>query len=237
MEIYDPTTTGRLLMTISPGRVPPAGPYDISLTYQHRHPWWSGADTAPETWHVSADIYDDSGTHVDAHAGDFHIVTVDIYGTRDPFGLLDGEDADLGLIAETIFSAGGGHLDPDLDGLLEPAGSRILILSSARLEPQWRGFGLGALLAGTAIRKLASGGRAAVCYPAPIGEPDEDEPESEPGQAAREQAIRALDSVWAKLGFEHFRDGVHVLDLNLTSLDENLARLRKNAQRYRITGN
>ncbi len=108
MEIHDLTLqpTGHL-MTITPGRVPPTDPHDITLTYQHRHPWWFDADTAPEAWHVSTDIYDDSGTHVDAHAGDFHIVTVDIYDTRDPFGLLDGEDADLGLIAETVFSGGG----------------------------------------------------------------------------------------------------------------------------------
>jgi GNAT superfamily N-acetyltransferase len=220
-------------MTNAPGRVPPADPYDITLTYQHRHPWWFDADTAPETWHVSADIYDDSGIHVDAHVADMEIVIVDIYDTRDPFGLLDGEEADLGLIAETIFSAGDGHLDPELDDLLEPVGSRILILNSVRLGPAWRGFGLGALLAGTAIKKLAGGGRAAVCYPAPIGEPDEEEP----SQAAREQAIQALGRVWAQLGFEHFRDGVHVLDLSLVSLHENLGRLRKNAERYRIPDN
>ncbi len=216
-------------MTIPPGRVPPADPYGITLTYQHRHLWWFDADTAPEAWHVSADIYDDSGTHVEAHVGDMHIVAVGLDDTRDPFGLLDGEEADLGLIAETVFGAGGGNLDPELDNLLEPFGSRILILNSVHLAPEWQGFGLGALLAGTAIKKLAGGARAAVCYPAPIGEPDEEEP----GEAAREQAIQALGRVWARLGFEHFRDGVHVLDLSLVSIDENLGQLRKNAERYR----
>jgi GNAT superfamily N-acetyltransferase len=225
-----PPPTGRF-MTDAPGRVPPADPYDITLTYQHRHLWWFDADTAPETWHVSADIYDDNGTHVVAHVGDMHIVAVDIYDTRDPFGLLDGEEADLGLIAETVFSAGG-RLDPELDDLLEPVGSRLLILNSVRLTPDWRGFGLGALLAGTAIKKLAGGGRAAVCYPAPIDEMDD-----ELSEAARKRAIEALARVWAQLGFHHFRDGAHVLDLSLVSLDENLSRLRKNAERYRIPGN
>ena len=98
------------------------------------------------------------------------IVIVDIYETHDPFGLLDGEEADLGLIAGTIFDARTGQLDPDLDDLLEPMGDRILILSSVRLTPEWRGFGLGVLLAGTAIKKLSGGVRAAVCYPAPIDE-------------------------------------------------------------------
>ena len=93
------------------------------------------------------------------------IVLIDVYQTRDPFGLLDSEDADLGAIAGTIFDARTGQLDPDLDDLLEPMGDRILILSSARLTPGWRGFGLGVLLAGTAIKKLSGGVRAAVCIP------------------------------------------------------------------------
>src|SRR5712691_6701607 len=116
-----------------PGRVPPASPWNITLTYRHDQRWWLGADDAPETWHVSASIYDDSGTHVEAHVGDINIVLVDVYDTRDPFSVLDGEDADLGLIAETIFGTGSGGLDPDLDRQLEPIGSRILILNSARL--------------------------------------------------------------------------------------------------------
>ena len=134
-------------------RTPPGDPWNITLTYQHGHRWWFDADTAPETWHVSADIHDDSGTHVEAHVGDMTIVIVDIYDTHDPFGLLDGEEADLGLIAGVIFNAGNGRLAPDLDEQLQPLGSRILILNSVRLTPEWRGFGLGVLLTGTAIKE------------------------------------------------------------------------------------
>jgi hypothetical protein len=130
-------------------RPPPGDPASITLTYQHRHYWWFSADDAPETWHVSADI-DDGGPHV----GDMDITLVDTYETRDPFALLDGQDAELGHVAGTLFDAGDGRLDSDLDEQLEPIGSRILILHSVSLVPQWRGFGLGALLAGTAIRKL-----------------------------------------------------------------------------------
>lgn len=217
-----------------PGHVPPASPWSITLTYRHDHRWWFGADDAPETWHVSASIYDDSGTHVESHVGDINVVLVDVYDTRDPFSLLDGEDADLGLIAETIFSAGNGGLDPDLDMQLEPIGSRILILNSVRLAPEWRGFGLGVLLAGTAIKKLSGGVRAAVCYPAPIDEPASGHPDTRQGDPAeRQDAVAALGRAWGRLGFEHFRNGIHVLDLNLTTLDDNLAELRKDAERYR----
>jgi hypothetical protein len=212
------------------GRTPPDDPWSITLTYRHDHRWWSGTDEEPESWHVSADVFDDSGMHVKSHVGDMTIVVIDVYQTHDPFGLLDGEDADLGAIAGTIFDARTGQLDPDLDDLLEPMGDRILILSSVRLTPGWRGFGLGVLLAGTAIKKLSGGVRAAVCYPAPIDELNDEKPDS---PAAREQAIAALGKAWARLGFEHFRDGVHVLDLSLVTLDESLGRLHKRAEQYR----
>ena len=215
------------------GRTPPDDPWNITLTYQHDQLWWSGANEEPESWHVSADVFDDSGTHVESHVGDMIIVVVDIYQTRDPFGLLDDDDADLGAIAGTVFDARTGQLDPDLDDLLEPLGDRILILNSVRLTPGWRGFGLGVLLAGTAIKKLSGGVRAAVCHPAPIGEPGDGEPDS---PAAREQAIEALSRVWAQLGFEHFKDGVHVLDLSLVTLDESLRRLHKRAKQHHVPG-
>jgi GNAT superfamily N-acetyltransferase len=215
-----------------PGHVPPASPWSITLTYQHQHYWWFGADDAPETWHVSADIPDGSEQHGGSHVGDMNITLVDAYETRDPFGLLDGQDAELGHVAGTLFDAGDGRLDPDLDEQLEPIGSRILILHSVRLVPEWRGFGLGALLAGTAIRKLSGGARAAVCYPAPLNEPTQAGTDDQ-GDAEWDKAVAALQQAWARLGFGHFRDGVHVLDLSLVTLDENLGQLRKNAERYR----
>jgi hypothetical protein len=207
-------------------RIPPEDPSAITLTYEHRHYWWFSVDDAPETWHVSADI-GDGGPHV----GDFDITLVDIYETQDPFALLDGQDAELGHVAAAIFDAGDGRLDPDLDEQLEPVGSRILILHAVILAPEWRGFGLGALLAGTAIRKLSGGARAAVCYPAPLSGQTEAGPE-ERSDADWDSAVAALQQAWARLGFAHFRDGVHILDLSLVTLDEKLGQLGKNAERY-----
>ena len=150
-------------MASNANRTPPTDPWRIDLTYQHRQRWWFDADTEPEAWQISADVSDDSGTHRAAHVGDMEIVLIDLSQTTDPSGVLDGEDADLGRIAETIFDPATGQLDPVLDHQLQPHGSRILILASVRLTPRWRGFGLGVLLAGTAIKKLAGGARAAVC--------------------------------------------------------------------------
>ncbi len=218
-------------MASTPNRTPPIDPWRIDLTYRHRQRWWFDADTEPEAWQVSADIFDDSGTHRFAHVGDMEVVVIDPDQTTDPFGVLDGEDADLGRIAETIFDPATGQLDPALDHQLQPHGSRILILASVRLAPRWRGLRLGVLLAGTAIKKLSGGVRVAVCQPAPLNEPPEGDVDEDPVE--REVAIACLSEVWSQLGFEHFRDGVHVLDLNLVTLDERLEELRKRAEQYR----
>jgi hypothetical protein len=218
-------------MASTADRTPPADPWRIDLTYQHRQRWWFDADTEPEAWQISADIFDDSGTHRIFHVGDMEVVVIDPSQTDDPFGVLDGEDADLGRIAETIFDPATGQLDPALDHQLQPHGSRILILASVRLTPRWRGFGLGVLLAGTAIKKLSGGVRVAVCQPAPLHDPQEGDVDEDPVE--REVAIACLSEVWTQLGFEHFRDGIHVLDLNLVTLDERLEELRKRAEQYR----
>jgi hypothetical protein len=89
-------------------------------------------------------------------------------------------------IASTLFDVGAGDLVPELDDRLEPLGSRIVILDSARLGLEWRGFGLGALLAGTAIMKLSGGARFAACYPAPL-RPDRCQPARSSGRAARQR--------------------------------------------------
>jgi hypothetical protein len=212
--------------------VPPDDPRAITLTYHHQHLWWYGADDALETWHVSADVDGGGEAGAGAHVGDMSITLVDLYQTHDPFALLDGEDAELGRIAETLFDADDGQLDPDLDEQLEPAGERILILHSVRLAPRWRDFGLGALLAGTAIRKLSGGARAAVCYPAPLAESGDD-----PDDEEWERAAASLQRVWAGLGFTHFRDGVYVLDLSMVTLDEKLGQLRHHAESHRPAGN
>jgi hypothetical protein len=156
---------------------PPADPWLIGLTYSHQQRWWFTGDDEPEGWAVSADLADPDHTHKASHVGDLEIVLVYLECTRNPFDVLDVEDALLGRIAEILFDPATGQLDPLLDAQLEPLGSRLLILKTAQLTPEWRGFGLGVLLAGTAIKKLSGGVRFAVCDPAPRPDPDADEHE------------------------------------------------------------
>jgi hypothetical protein len=118
-------------VTDEAGRALPADPWNIQLTYRHRQPWWFDANSEPERWEVGAD----SDTEVASHLGNIDIVLVDLSATADPFSVLDGENADLGLVAEALFDPVTGQLAPELDEQLEPAGDRLLILSFVRLVP------------------------------------------------------------------------------------------------------
>jgi len=174
------------------GRTLPADPWSISLTYHHEHLWWYGPDDAPERWHISADILDDSG-HPESHVGDIQIVIVDIDETGDPSDLLDGESGILVTSRESYSGLAAASWTPDLDDQLEVFGGRVLILDTVRLAREWRGLGLGVLLAGTAIKKLSADARFAACYPAPLDDnPDPAQDETQDGSAARRKAIAAL---------------------------------------------
>jgi hypothetical protein len=218
------------VITDQPGRTPPADPHSIELSYSHRHHWASTGDDSPQIWYVSADVHPDGGDEPVSHVADIEIILLDPYETRDPFGVLDGHDGDLGLIAETILDPASGRLNPELADRLEPFGSRILILNRVQLANQWRGLGIGVLLAGLAIKRLSGGCQAAVCYPSPLAAPGDEGRDDDPVE--RQAAVATLTGVWSQLGFEHFRDGVHVLDLALVTLNEALEHLHERLVQY-----
>ncbi|MFJ5551214.1 hypothetical protein [Streptomyces sp. NPDC093225] len=86
-----------------------------------------------------------------------------------------------------------------------PAGD-LLIMDRVRIEPQWRGFGIGALAAAEAIRRLAAGCCAVACEPAPTeGDHERDQPGYQAAQAK-------IAKVWESVGFEAFSDGIYLLD-------------------------
>ncbi|MFD7258020.1 hypothetical protein [Streptomyces sp. NPDC059874] len=75
-----------------------------------------------------------------------------------------------------------------------------------RIKPDWREFGIGALAAAEAIRRLAAGCCAIACQPAPT---DGDYENDEPGYQAAQAKIA---KVWESVGFEEFNDGIYLLD-------------------------
>jgi GNAT superfamily N-acetyltransferase len=214
-----------------PDRPLPADLFAVDLTVRHRRAWSAEPSEEPERWEVSADAYDSEGGRVVSHVGDFRFIVLDLYETEDAYRLLSDEGGRASKIAKVIFDCGSGQLIDDLEESIEPMGDRLLIVDEVRLEPEWRGFGIGALLVASAINTLSGGVRAVACYPEPADFPGSGAGDG--GRSARsKQAVPALDKVCERIGFEHFRDGVWMLDLNLVTFEEAFARLRTEAQRY-----
>lgn len=96
--------------------------------------------------------------------------------------------------------------------------SHVLLLDRLWLHPDWRGQGLGPIVAAAAIERLGRGCHLAACYPAPFEDPTQ-QPDD------RQRAIEALGQVWSKVGFTQWNDGVWMLDLDTSDVHRTLVGL------------
>lgn len=217
----------------------PANPSLISLAYTHEHPIipYEFEDTL-EVWTVTAridpdilaedlafggEIQDEELDSVqEVVVGRMQFVRVRMYGPDHPWEAMDSYTGDTAGIGEVVLDVASGQWDPDFEAALAHPIGDLLIMDRVILEPSWRGFGLGPVLAGAAIRRLSAGCAAVVC------EPGSAEGQREQSDADLAQARVKLAAVWAKIGFEPFREGVHVLDCHLQKPEDLLqARLKE----------
>jgi GNAT superfamily N-acetyltransferase len=159
-----------------------------------------------ERWTVTVAA---GGTDHDEDAptiGDAHVVIVNLEAGRD---VRDFADITAGAWRDI-------H-EGDIDGSLsqdhpraEPDGAstatHLLVLERVWVAPEYRGNGLGPIIAAAVIDRLRRGCRLAACFPAPF--------EGDRRPEDREREIEALERIWAKVGFRPWRDGVWMLDLD-----------------------
>lgn len=127
------------------------------------------------------------------------------------FDILDSEDAEFSMIGEAICGPGG-DLNDDLN-----CWGKLICLDRVRVEPAYRGHGIGPLLAGLSLDVLRGGCSLAICYPAPI--------ESRPRGTGRAKARAELGRIWSKVGFEPYRDGVWIINLDSAGFEKALYEL------------
>ncbi|WP_327411301.1 hypothetical protein OG458_41945 (plasmid) [Streptomyces sp. NBC_01281] len=203
----------------------PADPSLITLTYQHEHlvqgfefdetlEVWTvtariDADTLAEALSATTDMDQDALDAVqDIVVGRMSFVRVRMFGPDHPFDAMDSYTGDVARIGEVVLDVAGGEWTEAFEtALAHPVGD-LLVMDRVTLEPAWRRFGLGPVLAGAAIRRLSEGCVATVCEP---GSADD----RELSQAEHEEARVKLGRVWEKIGFTPFQDGVHMLDCHL----------------------
>ncbi|PWJ48444.1 hypothetical protein SAMN06264364_1308 [Quadrisphaera granulorum] len=114
-------------------------------------------------------------------------------------------------------------------------GGTILVVNEMRLEPKWRGFGLGPLLLAEVIESLRAGVDVVACYPMPL--PDRgDAINALPhgGEGLRRKGQASLQWTWRQVGFEPLCSNpeVFALSLSTTSFDEHLQTLREEHQPF-----
>lgn len=191
-------------------------PGELVLTYrlEERIPLDAGAPSRPvERWTVSV-LLDRSTSDVREEIGYAHVLVFTLEPGRD-IGELADRVSGTWIDVETRTDAP--RLPADLVG--DPARrDHIVLLDRVWLHPDYRGHGLGPIVAAAAIGRLGRGCHLAACYPAPF-EAASRQPEDRP------RAVEALGRVWAKVGFRHWRDGVWMLDLSTEDMQATLAEL------------
>ncbi|MFD3480500.1 hypothetical protein [Streptomyces sp. NPDC058695] len=215
----------------------PADPSLITLVYQHEHPVRSFEfDDTLEAWRVTARIDANvlaeelsATTDMDQEAldsvediavGRMSFVRVRMFGSDYPFEAMDSYTGDVAGIGEVVLDVAAGEWSEAFEAVLEHPVGDLLIMDRVVLEPAWRGFGLGPVLAGSAIRRLSEGCVAAVCEPASADG-------RELSEAEHREASVKLGRVWETVGFVTFQDGVHVLDCHLQRPQDLLAQRKE----------
>lgn len=199
-------------------RALPADITGIQLEFHFQAGWDETPSDRPSFWHVSADLHDFDKDTVTGRVGSFVFYRIEPVETSDLFGVMDGHDADLGRIAEVIIDSSTGDINDALRDQMAGFESDMLVLCSAQLEESWRGFGLGAVLAGQAIRQLGHGCLGVVLQPASIL------PETRRDEETRKRAAKKISKAWGKIGFTPYGDELMVLDLATTAFSKSLAR-------------
>ncbi|WP_257137151.1 hypothetical protein [Streptomyces sp. b62] len=203
----------------------PADPSLIRLVYHHEHPVEAYEfDDTLEVWTVMARIdadllAEDMAAHSnvdqetldavqDITVGRMSFVRVRMHGPDHPFEAMDSHTGDVCRIGETVLDVGTGQWDAAFEETLAHPVGDLLVMDRVVLEPGWRGFSPGPVLAGAAIRRLPQDCVAVACEPGSADDRDLT-------KAQHCEAAAKLAGVWARIGFEPFADGVHILDCHM----------------------
>ena len=221
---------------------------DLQLDYESTQElYWVGKDEDQVVaWSVSVTApvgpdYDEWGPR--EQIGHLRVVQVNDEAMGSPFDVLDNAGADLSRVADVLLGVHGDQLEEYREEH-DSGGYGFVVLDSVTLVQSWRGFGVGALLAGLVLQRLARDFEFVVVDPAPAGPPGPGDPDRardievyrDPEYyetEAHAAAVAKLTGVWAGLGFEPFADGFMVLNPSRAALGNAVAALRAKLQASR----
>ncbi|NEB08329.1 hypothetical protein G3I32_05500 [Streptomyces coelicoflavus] len=127
-----------------------------------------------------------------------------------PFPFSDAEAYDVGLsnLVLGVYDLGRGGYRQEFRDTMTTCDGDLLVLFDVRLDPAWRGFGLGPVLAAEAVWTLADGCSAVITDTHPTEFPDRPRPEAE-----YRRAVEKIAALWESVGFRRrARPLGHLLD-------------------------
>ncbi|MFG3131207.1 hypothetical protein [Streptomyces tendae] len=183
----------------------PGNPRLLNLEYRSSHFVSSeGDENGFDEWHVSIR----SGRSPEIGRMTLFRLRMDERFSPFPFSDAEGYDVGLSNLVLGVYDLGRGGYAPEFRDEMTTCDGDLLALYEIRLDPAWRGFGLGPVLAAEAVWTLADGCSAVTTATHPTEFPDRPRSEAEYRRAA--EKIAAL---WESVGFrQRTRPLGHLLD-------------------------
>jgi hypothetical protein len=198
----------------------PFSPTDLVLRYsleQHASHLGDAYEAAVKHWHIEvvAEQFDGGGDDpVRWPVGWARVTITALHQGANLYEVFDAIDGDHETVAAALFDPIDGDLSEDLEERYPLILGDILLCDQTWIKAEYRGHKLGLLIKAMSIIALGRGCGIAVTYPAPF--------EGDHDHEHRDRAIAALGAHWAELGFEHFKNGVWVLDLSAITFQERI---------------
>lgn len=210
----------------------PGDPSQLHLQYAHEHGLHDDPhEQTVEGWEVRIqygyEVHDDNHCPVlnapdapgDHHEGDcpafeergIEVGRMTFYRVRLDQGMnawwaMEEESQELYEIGSVLLDQNTGNFTDEVDQRLEYMGSDLLVMDRVVLDKEWRGFGLGPILAAEAINRLVPGCRAVTCSPG-----ISDDHGWKPDQAEWDRVTARIAAAWERVGFTLYRDNVYLL--------------------------
>ncbi|MEU1073608.1 MULTISPECIES: hypothetical protein [unclassified Streptomyces] len=158
----------------------------------------------------------------DSAVGSMTFFRVHLDRGRNAHAALADESEDLNEIAQVLLDPVTGYFTNEVSELLEYSGSALLVMDRVTLREEWRGQGLGTILASEAIFRLMPGCRAVACSP---GVTDLDS-RSLKNRAEWDRVNTKIAYGWKSIGFRLYRDNIYLLSTVSEDLEEQRGALR-----------
>ncbi|AZM56367.1 hypothetical protein DMA15_30420 [Streptomyces sp. WAC 01529] len=159
----------------------------------------------------------------DSAAGSMTFFRVHLDRGRNAYAAMEEASEDLCEIAQALLDPATGYYTDEVGELLEYSGSALLVMDRVTLHEEWRGRGLGVILASEAIYRLMPGCRAVACAPG-ISDMSANRLRSEVEWG---RVTAKIARGWEQLGFLPCRGNVFVLSPTSLVLEEQRGQLRR----------